>query len=189
MSTTTILDPFGTEPNVAYNNDKKLTEEMLLFVENSNLAQSKGLHKLSIQFNTATLQEVSLSVVNNNGSGGTVVEATTNYFNLLKTTFPHAVNLVGFSISVSKYANIGGAGLLKITTQKSTAANDAPRESSFSDLDTLTVNSTSGTNATYKNATVNHSFAAGNHFRVKLESAGGGTGNVQVTAIFKTDHI
>lgn len=190
MSTTTITDPSGISPTVAYSNDKKLTEEMLLFVENSNLAQSKGLHKLSIQFNSSTLQEVSLTVVNKTSGGvASVTESTSNYKNLLRTTFPHAVNLVSISIAVSKWSNIDASNHFAIVSQKSTHANDAPRESSFSDLDTLTVNSTSGANATFKNTVTNHSFAAGNHFRIKLVKTNSPVGNVQITAIFKTDHI
>ena len=48
MSSTTITDPAGVSPTNAYNNDKNLTEDVLLNVENSNVAKSKGLLKLNM---------------------------------------------------------------------------------------------------------------------------------------------
>tara|TARA_R100001086_G_scaffold51514_2_gene22939 strand:- start:341 stop:940 length:600 start_codon:yes stop_codon:yes gene_type:complete len=199
MSTATIADPSGTNPNQAYSNDLNITQDMLMDLENSNITKSKGIFKVSYKLNTTFQPEK--STTQTLSGGGT--DTTSNYKNLLRFQLPFAAEYIGLFIAVSKWSNIDSSNFFTVQGQKSTYITDPTiPESEWSNSGTaLTVNSTTGTNTFQSTNFAGQSFAApvwnggssslssANFFRVNLTQNNSPSGVIQITAIFQSEHI
>jgi hypothetical protein len=180
MSSTTIIDPSGESPIPAYNNDRNLTKDVLLFVENSNLAESKGLMKVNMYFRTADTPNY------NNLATGSFI-----YFNLGRIMLPFAATLKEFTVAVSETNSLDASNFFTIKCQKAsyTTAAKIP-EAQFSDVvsSTITVDGTAAADLVQsKNFTV--AFSANDTFRMHLVITGAAAGALQLQAVFETDHV
>ena len=183
MSSVTITDPAGTSPANAYNNDKNLTEGVLLNVENSNLAQSKGLFKLNMFFYSLELDNLS---VTQSGVAGN----ETQWQNLLRTQLPEACTLVHAGFAASKWTTLNGSNYWTVSVEKSTYTSSAVIPfNQWTSLGTMTIDATTDATELFKELTLNTDFSADHSFRFKLTKTGSPVAQLQFMATFKMEHI
>lgn len=188
MSSTTINDPTGSSPANAYDNDKNMTKDVLLFVENSNLAEAKGLFKVNTVFDT--------SLVSNNtntqplSGGGT--DTTKVHENIGRFQAPFACSLVEMSVSVSNATSYDASNYFTITVEKAPyVVHPVIPVTNFSLMTgmTITVDGNTATELFQIQQNSGLSVPVNHTVRFKVERTGALNGILQLQAIFKMDHV
>lgn len=183
MSSTTIADPTGETPVAAYQNDINITDAVLLNVENSNIAKSKGLLKLNMYFDPAVTLDLTTTQTIPSGT-----DTTSTWKNLLRTEIPATSKLIRVDVAASKYGTLDGSNYYTVSVERSTytTSNIIP-EANWTSLGTLTINGTTISGLTSSSA-FNQSFAAGDSFRFKLTKSSSPSAHLQLTAVFNREH-
>ena len=181
MSSTTIADPTGETPVAAYQNDINLTEAVLLNVENSNIAESRGFFKLNMYFDPALTPD-------NTTTQALGTDVTSTWKNLLRTEIPALSKLVRVDIAASKYNTLDASNYYTLSVERSTytISNVIP-EVQWTSLGTLTVNGTS-ISGLRDQQDFTQSFAAGDSFRLKLTKNNSPDATLQLSAFFTREH-
>lgn len=183
MSSTTIADPTGETPVAAYQNDINITDAVLLNVENSNIAKSKGLLKLNMYFDPSVTLNFETTQVIPSGT-----DSTYTWHNLLRTEIPATSKLIRVDIAASKYGTLDGSNYYTVSVERSTYTNsNIIPEANWTSLGTLTINGTTISGLT-SSSTFSQSFAAGDSFRFKLTKNGSPSAHLQLTAVFNREH-
>lgn len=188
MSSTTIVDPSGSSPIPAYNNDKNLVQDVLLNVESTNLAESDGIFKINWVFDTNGWPDT----VNTQSLSGGGTDTTNASLNVCRFQLPFDAKLLEISATVSRVTTIDGANTLNLFAQESayTTAATIP-ETQWSDIAgvTLTMNSTTAANL-FKSQTANsYAMSKDDSFRIKLTRSGSPNATIQIQALFKAGHV
>jgi len=187
MSSTTITDPTGVSPTNAYNNDKNLTKDVLLNVENANVAKSKGLTKLNtlIDFTSLPNRTVTQKLV-----AGT--DTTKLYFNFLRTEIPADCTLIEVAVVVSKLLTptypLDGSNYFTMTAERATytTSNVIP-EAQWTALGSIVMDGMTVSDL-YSNSSFTQAFNAGDSFRLKVVQTGSAFAYLQMTATFMREH-
>ena len=183
MSSTTIADPTGETPVPAYQNDINITDAVLLNVENSNIAKSKGLLKLNMYFDPSVTPDLTTTQTIPSGT-----DTTSTWKNLLRTEIPATSKLIRVNAAASKFGTLDGSNYYTVSVERSTytTSNIIP-EANWSSLGSFTINGTTLAALT-EDQSFNQSFAAGDSFRFKLTVNGSPDAHLQLTAVFNREH-
>lgn len=188
MSSTTIVDPSGSSPIPAYNNDRNLTKDVLLFVENSNITESKGLFKVNTLFGTQHI----VNKINTQTLSGGSTDTTRVYENFGRFMAPVACSLMEMSVSLSEATSLSSSSKFTITVEKATYTTDPTVPvAQFSTVGSMTVTVDGNTQSKLFQAVSSSgiAIAANDTVRFKLVETGTPDAVIQLQAIFKVDHV
>ena len=201
MSTATIADPSGTNPNQGYTNDLNLTQDMLMDLENSNISKSKGIFKVSCKVENDFAGITDEIATQDLAGGGT--DTTSSYLNAIRFRLPFDVTYIGLLAAVGPYKTLDASNYFTIQAQKSTyQTSPIIPEAQWSNIGPmLTMNSTTSDNLVKHATGINENLAgtvwvsgasapqSATFFRIKIGTTLAPEGTLQVTAVFTTEHI